>query len=122
MSPTDAEGVLVVSVDAGLTVECRVGVPETHQVKEPVDHRALEGRLHVIRRVVPAIDGPSLSRLLDRQVVVLASQKTDVVDLGDALREKLDRPGGEISLVVAIQGGVVRAVQLVDIDRFRAAL
>ena len=85
--------------------------------------RPTTGRLSavvdLVGPVVVAIDGATVARAFHRRRVVCAREQADVVDLGDAPREELDRPRGEVSVVVRSQCREVGAVQLVHVDFVR---
>ena len=67
-------------------------------------------------RVVVTIDGATLTQERDRVPVVRAREQPDVIDLRNPTREQLDGARCYVSIIVLADRGVVRAVQLMDID------
>ena len=84
-----------------------MGVPEPDEVDDPLDNRAVERGIDLFDRIVVPVDRPAISGPLDCRVVVLASQQPDVVDLRNALREQLDRPRRDVSLIVTGERAVI---------------
>ena len=78
--------------------------------------------LDLVEGVVVSVDGAALTCPFDPRHVVFAREQADVVDLGDASREQLDRACGEIPLIVAAKRRVVRAIELVNIDLARMSV
>ena len=62
------------------------------------------------------VDRPAITGAGDGVVVVVAGEQPDVVDLRDAAGEQLDGPSCDVAVVVAVERGVVRAVELVDVE------
>ena len=63
-----------------------------------------------------AIDVTAVVGLAQQFHVVAAGERAHVVDLRHSGQEELDRAGGQIVLVVAAERGVVRAVDLIEVE------
>jgi hypothetical protein len=102
-------------LDAELAVEGRVRVPQLDKLEDPADDRPAERLRDLAGHEVVPVDRAAVARPFDGSGVVLSREKSHVIHLRDALREQLDRPGGHGPVVVAAEGCVVRAIELVNV-------
>src|SRR4249920_2215955 len=92
---------LVVRLDRQNAVERWVGTPQSDQVDDATDDRALQLCVDLVEAVVVAVDVAALARARYGQMIVGAAEKADVVDLRNALGEELDRAGGDVLFLIA---------------------
>ena len=108
--------VSVGGLDVKLAVEGGMGVAQLDQFGEAFDDGTVECLSQFVSGVVVSVDRSAVADPFDRGAVVLAGEQADVVDLRDAAGEQLDRAGGEVAVVVAVERRVVGAVQLMHVE------
>ncbi len=95
---------------------------QPNQVEQAADDGALRRSKRFLYCVVVAVDRAAVAGRGDAGRVVLSRKQADIVNLRDARREKLERAGGEVGVVVRVERGVVRDVDLVRIEARRGLL
>ena len=93
-----------------------MGVAQPHKFKQLLHHRAADFPVHLLPGIIVAVDIPALLGFFQQLDVVAAGQQPDVIHLRNTGGEKLNRPGQQIGRVLVSQGGIVGAVDLVNIQ------
>lgn len=80
-----------------------MSVAQPDQLEQSVHDGPFEGRFDFFERVVMTVDCSTLAGLFHCLMVVGPGEQPDVVDLGDASGEELDRPCREVPVVVFVE-------------------
>ena len=91
-------------------------VAELGQGVQGLDHRAFEVFIDFGGGVVVAVDVAAVVGSAQQFHVVAAGERAHVVDLRHARQEELHGAGGQVVLVVAAEGRVVRGVDLIEVE------
>ena len=125
----DVDGSAVLSVGAGelefvvrgvadgkVSIKRAMGTAEFHETQEALDDGFLNVLIDFFDAVVVAVDVTSVAGEFDEVRIVFSGEQADIVDLRDAGCEELDGTGGDVGVVVAVERGVVGAVDLIDVE------
>ena len=114
--PIEGGSTNCIRLDAQVADEGGMRRAKSDEFQDLLDDGAPKRLFDLPVRVVVTIDGATLTQERDRVPVVRAREQPDVIDLRNPTREQLDGARCYVSIIVLADRGVVRAVQLMDID------